>query len=214
MRSKQTERRASNVERPTANRLVRSSTFILSLVVLLTGCHTPRTGKPVAKELSGSDPDAQISFWHELADEPVASNDQALRAILLYVDNKDDSATYEARVQALKSRSILPPGFYQPAVAGVTRGTLAVAIMNLLHEKGGVTTRIFGPSPRYAVRELMFINVLPPSTPNQAVSGNELVGIIGRVEDYQRGNAAQVPAAVMPGEMDQNLPAASKAVRE
>ena len=33
------------------------------------------------------------------------------------------------------------------------------------------------------------------------VSKGEVVGIIGRVEDYQRGNPADVPAAVLPGEM-------------
>ena len=58
----------------------------------------------------------------------------------------------------------------------------------------------------------MFLNVYPPSTPNQSFSGNEFVGIIGRVEDYQRGNPADVPAAVLPGEVKQ--PAApAKAAR-
>jgi hypothetical protein len=47
----------------------------------------------------------------------------------------------------------------------------------------------------------MFLNVYPPSTPNQSFSGNEFVGIIGRVEDYQRGNPENVTAEVLPGEM-------------
>jgi len=37
----------------------------------------------------------------------------------------------------------------------------------LRDEKGGITTRVVGPWPRYAVRELMFLNVYPPSTPNR-----------------------------------------------
>ena len=85
--------------------------------------------------------------------------------------------------------------------------------MRLLNNKGGVTVHVVGPLPRYAVRELMFLNVYPPSTPNQALSGTEFVGIIGRVEDFQRGNPADVPAAVLPGEM--KTPAAStQSVRE
>lgn len=179
-------------------------------LMLMSACATPRTGKIVAKDVSGSEPDAQIAFWHSLADEHVASNDEAMRALLLYIDNKDDSADYAARVSTLKARKIIPASFDEPATAAAKRGTLAVAIMNVLGEKGGVTTRLFGPTPRYAVRELMFLSVLPPSTPNQALSGNELVGIIGRVEDYQRGNPADVPAEVLPGEMN----AASKDVRE
>jgi hypothetical protein len=169
--------------------------------LFLCGCQSPRAGKPLAKEFAGSDPDAQLNFWHALTDEPIASNDQAFHALLLYVDNKDDSTDYGARVAALKRREMLPAKFASPADAGVTRGTVAVAMMRILNERGGVTTRVFGPSPRYAVRELMFLNVIPASTPNQALSGNELVGIIGRLEDYQRGNPANVPAAVLPGEM-------------
>ena len=142
-----------------------------------------------------------MNFWHALTDAPVASNDAAFHGLLLYADGKDASADYGGRVAALKSRGMLPAGFDEPAEAGVRRGTVAVALMRLLDEKGGVTTRILGPTPRYAVRELMFLNVYPPSTPNQSFSGNEFVGIMGRVEDYQRGNAANVPAAVLPGEM-------------
>ena len=42
--------------------------------------------------------DAQIDFWHELADEPVTTNDDAFHGLLLYVDGKDDSADYAGRV--------------------------------------------------------------------------------------------------------------------
>jgi hypothetical protein len=66
--------------------------------------------------------------------------------------------------------------------------------MRILNQRGGLTTSLFGPTPRYATRELMFLNVYPPSTPNQVFSGTEFVGIIGRVEDYQRGNPEQVVA--------------------
>ena len=175
------------------------------ILLLLMGCQSARPGNVVSKELAGSDPDAQINFWHALTEEPVASNDQAFRALLLYMDGKDDSATYEARVTALRRRGMLPARFDEPAESAVKRGTLAVAIMRLLDERGGLTTRIFGPTPRYAVRELMVLNVYPPSTPNQAFSGNELVGIIGRIEDYQRGNPADVPAEVMPAKMEQSV---------
>src|SRR5689334_22463392 len=97
--------------------------------MLLVGCVTPRAGQPLAKELAGSDPDAQVNFWHALADQPVTSNDQAFHGLLLYVDGKDDSPDYAARIANLKSRGMLPLGFYQPPGAGVHRGVVAVAIM-------------------------------------------------------------------------------------
>jgi len=191
---------------------------IVVLAMVAVGCHAPRKGEPVAKDLAGSDPDAQINFWHSLTDKPVTSNDEAFHALLLYADGKDDSADYPARVAALKAKKMLPAGWYEPADAAVKRGTVAVAIMQVIQNKGGVTMHLIGSdsalSPRYATRELMFLNVYPPSTANQAFSGNEFVGIIGRVEDYQRGNPAQVPAAVMPGEMNQTPQVTTQPVRE
>jgi len=66
--------------------------------------------------------------------------------------------------------------------------------------------RVFGPSPRYAVRELTYQAVFPPSSPQQTFSGAEFVGIIGRIEDYERGNPADAPAEVLPGEMEHSVP--------
>lgn len=192
---------------------MRFSLPMVLLLALAAGCHTPRAGKPLDPKLAGSNPGAQIDFWHTMTSEPVASNDQAFHGLLLYADGKDDSPDYAARLHTLKTRGMLPYGFNESAEQGVRRGTVAVAVMKLLDQKGGVTLHVLGPNPRYAVRELMFLSVYPPSTPNQSFTGNEFVGIIGRVEDYQQGNPADVPAAVLPGEM-KTPAAATQSVRE
>ena len=72
--------------------------------------------------------------------------------------------------------------------------------MRYLKIRGGLTMMVFGPIPRYAVRELIFMNLYPPGNAHQTFTGPEFVGIIGRVEDYQRGNPQDVPAAVAPAE--------------
>ena len=81
---------------------------------------------------------------------------------------------------------MLPGGFDAPADAPVRRGTLAVALARALGIQGGLTMRVFGIQPRYAVRELQYAGVYPPSSPQQTFSGAEFLGIIGRAEDYQR----------------------------
>ena len=87
----------------------------------------------------------------------------------------DPADDYDARVgNLLKSRSMLPKGFDQPGEQAVTAATLAVAIVRLMDIKGGVTMRLFGPSPRYATRELMFVGIYPPSSPNQTFSGTRI----------------------------------------
>jgi hypothetical protein len=167
---------------------------------LVAGCQAPRAGKALSPAMASSEPDAQLEFWHSLADDPIASNDAAFHGLLLYLDGKDDAKDYPSRVATLKQRKLLPASFNEPAEAAVRRGTLAVAILKVIDERGGLTMRVLGPTPRYAVRELQFMGLYPPSTPNQSFSGNEFLGIIGKLEDYQRGDAADRPAAELPGE--------------
>jgi hypothetical protein len=164
----------------------------------LAGCQTATVSRSVVADVGGDDQDSQISFWHTLATKPVASNDDAFHAILLDVDETDPNPDYAARVKALKARGFLLSCFDRPAKEGVTRGTMAVALYQMAGIKGGVMLQIFGPNERYCVRELRYLNMLPPSSPNQTFSGVELVGVIGRYEDFVHGNPANLPASVMP----------------
>ena len=94
---------------------------------------------------------------------------------------------------------MLAGGFDKGADEAVERGTLAAAIVRFLNIKGGLTMRLMGPTPRYATKELEYVGVYPPSSPNQTFSGTEFVGIIGRVEDYQRVTPiTDYPAKTMP----------------
>jgi hypothetical protein len=179
----------------------------LVLLIAAAGCQTARVEDPVTAKLGGDDPDAQLAFWHTLAEQPVTSNDDAFHGLLLYLDGSDAAADYAGRVAALKDRRMLRRSFDEPADRAVSRGTLAVAIARALNLKGGLTMRALSPlgggvpPARYAVRELMFAGVYPPSAPHQTFSGEEFLGIIGRVEDHQRRvDATDVPAAVLPGE--------------
>jgi hypothetical protein len=178
-------------------------TPLLLIVLLLAGCQTARVANPLTTDLAGNDPQQQLDFWHTLATRPVTSNDEAFHGILLYTDGQDPAQSFDERVTTLKQRKMIPAGFDKSPEAAVNRGDLAVAICRILEVRGGVMMRLTNNHPRYATRELQFLEVYPPSSPRQTFSGNEFLGIIGRVEDYQRGNSADVPAAVMPSEMGQ-----------
>ena len=92
---------------------------------------------------------------------------------------------------------MLPGGFDEPADAAARRGTVAVVLVRALSIDGGLSLHLLGPRPRYAVRELQYAGLFPPSSPQQTFSGAELLGIIGRAEDYQRGQTGltAVPSA-------------------
>src|SRR5205814_6597471 len=136
------------------------SLFLL-LAAAAAGCHSA-TGQVVSPKLAGNEPRTQLDFWHSLNDEKVTTNDQAFHALLLFIDGKDDAKDYDGRVAALKTKKLMRVDFKEPAGQAVSRGTVAVAIVRLLKIRGGLTMMVLGPIPRYAVRELIFMNLYPP----------------------------------------------------
>jgi hypothetical protein len=180
--------------------------FAFCLLLPFAGCKSAKIAQPLTANLAGNDPDAQMEFWHSLGARPMTSNDEAFHGLLLFLDDADPATDYPGRVQTLKDRGLLNKDFNQPSDQAIQRGTLAVALCRALKIKGGVFQRLTHDHPRYAVRELMFMDLYPPSSPQQTFSGTEFLGIIGRIEDYQRGNATDLPAAQLPGENAQGAP--------
>jgi hypothetical protein len=60
---------------------------------------------------------------------------------------------------------------------------LAVAICDILHLRGGVTLRLFGPSGRYCARELAYQKIFPLRSAHQSLSGLEFLELMRRVQD-------------------------------
>ena len=160
--------------------------LILCLALLLTGCQAARVERPLTADLGGGDEETQLEFWHTLASQPITSNDDAFHGVLLFLDGADPGPDYAARVESLKSRKLLPANFDEPAEQAVNRGTLAVVLSKALKIRGGVVMSVTGANPRYATKELVFLGIFPPSSPNQTFSGSEFLGIVGKAEDYQR----------------------------
>lgn len=183
-------------------RLRRAGLRLASLAVLgaLVGCNSGRVEQPLTGTLGGSEPETQIEFWHALTERPLASHDEAFHAVLLMLDGADGSADYAGRVDALRGRGLLPEGFDRPADEGITRGVLAAVLARSLGIDGGVMMRLSGAHPRYADREMQYVGLYPRGSPNQTLSGIELVGILARAEDWKRDNPVDQPAEVLPPE--------------
>src|SRR5687768_10373865 len=159
---------------------------LLASLLSTVGCRSSTPAEALDPQFATAGPDAQLDFWHALPERKAVSNDEAFHAVLLFAEGEDATGDYAERVRAMKERRMLPGGFGAPADAPVRRGTLAVALAQALDIRGGLTMRVFGIQPRYAVRELQYAGVYPPSSPQQTFSGAEFLGIIGRAEDYQR----------------------------
>jgi hypothetical protein len=193
---------AAGAGSPPARRAFRRAVAAaLPLAVVVGGCATAHVANPLTGSLAASTPEVQGEFWYQLAKRPLASNDEAFHALLLYQDGQDPDPTYAARVHDLQARQMLPSGFAGGADDAVDRGTLAVALDHLLHIKGGLTMQLFGPSPRYALRAAVADGIFPDSSPNQAISGGEFVGVMQRAEEFEHGNPADGPAHLLPDQV-------------
>src|SRR5687768_16466103 len=61
----------------------------LVLSLALVGCQSAKVERTVTADHGGVEPDAQLDFWHTLADQPVTSNDDAFHGLLLFLDGTD-----------------------------------------------------------------------------------------------------------------------------
>jgi hypothetical protein len=181
--------------------------LVPAVVLFVAGCQTARVDRPLTLDHGSNDDFEQLEFWHSLAARPVTSNDEAFHGLLLFLDGSDPANDYPGRVSELRSRRLLRAGFDEPAEQAIERGTLAVAIVRAMKIPGGLALRLLGGTPldaRYAVRELVYMELYPPSSPNQTFSGMEFVGIIGKLEDYRRGQSPtrtnEVPPEQRPAE--------------
>jgi hypothetical protein len=164
------------------------------------GCATTKVADSVLTRTSGNDDQQQLDYWHDVASKPLISNDEAFHGLLLYIDEKDDASSYNQRVASLKSRGFLPKSFNRGANESLERGTLACALAKHLNIRGGLTMRLTGVTPRYATRELEYREIYPPSSPQQIFTGAEFVGVIGKAEDFRRGDPTNLPAAQVPAQ--------------
>ena len=167
--------------------------FCILSAAIGPGCTSAHVDKPVTATAGGNDPDQQIDFWHRLAEAPVTSYDDAFHALLLFEAGEDPAADYPGRVAALKTRGLLAGGFARPATEAVDRGTLSVALAKALKIRGGLVMSVFGPSARYATKELEYLEVYPASSPNQTFSGSEFLAVISRAEEYQKSSQVAAP---------------------
>src|SRR5436190_22211989 len=103
-----------------------------ALCLLVLGCHSAKVAEPLTASLGGSDPDAQMEFWHTLATRNLTSNDEAFHGLLLFLDSEDPTTDYAGRVALLKSKGLIDKDFNQPANQAVQRGQLAQSLVRAL----------------------------------------------------------------------------------
>lgn len=157
------------------------------------------TPAPLAATTAPAGETIGVDFWYALARKGAVTNDEATKALLSHLDDPAATQPYAQRVDVLKQQGLLPGSFDGAPDRPIHRGDLAVALVQVLKVEKSLTAMIGGWSPRTATRALVFAGVYPESTENQGLAGAEFVGIMGAVDDRQRGNPTDVPAEQIPG---------------
>lgn len=164
---------------------MRSSVWPLMILLLtstgMVGCVRTVLESSAVDDWQGDE--AELEYLEALESQRVVTNHDALHGLLLLADGADSHETYEQRLADARQRGWLAPDATPEANESAAIGMMAMAACEILAIKGGLTMRLFGPSPRYCTRELIFLDILPPRTEHQSLSGLEFIDLLGRVED-------------------------------
>ncbi len=157
---------------------------IVAALLLASTAACQRTTLP-GPDLAEAHPDApsEAAFWDALRSRSAVNNNEGFHGVLILADGEDSAADYPARVALLKERGWLDSDFDEPSALAIQRGTLAKGLAHAISLRGGVMYSITGPSPRYALRELVDRGIMPPGSTRQSISGGEFLGVLGKAQD-------------------------------
>jgi len=162
-------------------------------LVLIVGCSRTTLKSAQSVKHAGSDEFAEMDFWDGVAKERAVCNRDALHALLVSFEvdaGKDDAGA----LAAARKRGWISGKEELAPLETARVGWIAKAVCIETGIKGGVTMRVFGPRERYAVHELNYRHWLANMTPNQAITGIQLVGLLGSAEDHLAGGDGAILA--------------------
>jgi len=123
----------------------------------------------------------------QLLDQPAASFGDVVYMTLSAAKLVEDTATPEQALEALQQQNWKVT--MRAADAPMPLGDYAFLLMKAFKFSGGIFYSLF-PGPRYAVRELGYLKIIPTDArPNRTLSGEEAVRILGNVMARKEGSS-------------------------
>ena len=171
-----------------------ATVFAVGWLVVAPGCERQLTTTSVVERYRSGD--EEVEFFEELKDSMVVSNEDALHALYLLADGEDYWDTYADRVAEAQRRRWIPTSFSEPSTESAEVGWIATASCRIAGLDGGVSMRIWGPIPRYAVRELRNSHILIGKQESMSFTGAEFVDFLTRLSRIARlSNASALKTA-------------------
>lgn len=155
----------------------------LGLGASITGCAGPRQEHPDVKPADLSDE----GFQAYLAELNLVTVDEAYRAMAILADGEDGSKDFEERKQKLESRGIARSAWNLQPENVIDSGSVAYMICRICKIRGGVNATLFGSwgmgDRRYALRELIYREMIDESVDYQYMTGAALYGLMSKADD-------------------------------
>jgi hypothetical protein len=129
------------------------------------------------------------NFLHEhLQNQTMVTVAEAYRAMLILADGDDKYKNFSERETALLERGVIRPQWNLQRAACIDRGSIAYMICRIIKIRGGINYTLLGGlgigDRRYAMRELMDMNMMETGSVHQYMTGGELVDLIAQADGY------------------------------
>lgn len=155
---------------------------LLGFVMSISGCAQPRQGEPETDPSQLSDDGFQVY----IARAPLITVDEAYRAMLILADGEDTSKTFDERREKLESRGIAKAAWRLQAENVIDAGSLAYMVCRICKISGGINATLFGSwglgDRRYALRELIYRQMVDEMIDYQYVTGADLHGLMRKAD--------------------------------
>jgi len=170
---------------------------VLGVVALsiLTGACAPSaqpSARPAAEVEMADEPASDVPaavFMGDLAAQERVNQNDGFRAMLIWVDGEDESKNFEQRVVALAEKGLVKTRWQFNPTAPIDKATLAYMVYKALGLRGGLNMAVFS-NRRYALRELVYRDMMARGADYTYVSGNEFIAILGRADDHRSAGEA------------------------
>ncbi len=155
------------------------------LGVLVVGASLPLWAQQASPPAGQEKPkEGRAAYVRRMYEKDRATFGDACRSVLGFVRGEPAEGDFAANEKDLLARSIVEENWGGDS-GPLTKGTLAFMLCKALGIKGGFTMSILGASRRYALREAIYLGLMPRGSPGQFVSGRELIDVITNAEIYK-----------------------------
>jgi hypothetical protein len=144
--------------------------------------------KPTQKETAPPVPQPfEPIYFMSLIEKRIAYHYDAAKSIVILMGVDEERIDLESQVAYLQEKGLLSGRFREgfDPMAPLRKGPVAYMFLRALGIRGGIVLRFFGPSERYALKELAFQGIISPGHVNDIVSGVELVQIMSQAAAYK-----------------------------